>query len=114
MADEEVVKDPNDPNQRLTRAEAMEIVQKNRMKHLYAKELTETPQTPPAPVASGAPAADPDAEGADLDLDPGAQVGKQTENPLVLAEDELSKYMIKTKVMGEERMVPLTELRASA
>lgn len=106
MADKEVVKDPNDPAQRLSRTEAMEVVQKNRMKRLYDKEIDETPQTPES-VAD----ADPDA---DVDLAPAAQVERQTTTPLVLSDDDLSKYLVRTKVMGEERMVPLSELRATA
>ena len=108
MADEPIVKDPNDPAQRLSRTEAMEVVQKNRMKRLYDKEIDETPQTPES-VAAKAP--DPDA---DVDLAPAAQVERQTGTPLVLSDDDLSKYMVKTKVMGEERLVPLSELRATA
>ena len=104
MAEGDVVeKDPNDPNQRLTRSEAMAVVMKNRMRRLNEQELGDQP--------AGPLAADPDA---DVDLSAGAQLGQQANAPLVLSDDDLSKYMVRTKVMGEERVVPLSELRASA
>lgn len=109
MADEPIKKDPNDPTQRLTRAEAMEIVQANRIKNLYEKEINENPQTPESVAAASA-----DPEDAESNLDPGAQLETQLATPQLLADDDLAKYMVRTKVNGEERMVPLTELRATA
>jgi len=103
MADDE--KDPNDPSQRLTRVEAMAVVMKNRMRRLNEQELGDQPAGP-----LSAPA-DPDE---DADLSASAQVVQQADAPQVLSDDDLSRYMVRTKVMGEERLVPLAELRATA
>ena len=107
MADDD--KDPNDPNQRLTRAEAMAVVMKNRMRRLNEQELGDQPA---GPLTDPVVAANTDAE--DADLSAGAQVTQQADAPQVLSDDDLSRYTVRTKVRGEERLVPLAELRATA
>jgi len=88
-------KDPNDPLQRLSRAEAMEAVLGTRKDTLAKDGVTE--ELPP-----------------EVDLDASTQVERQSNEPLVLADEDLGKYMVRTKVNGEEKMVPLDQLRATA
>ena len=86
-------KDPNDPLQRLTRAEAMEVVLGTRKGTLVGDGVTNEQE---------------------VDLDAETQVDLQSNEPLVLADEDLGKYMVRTKVNGEEKMVPLDQLRATA
>jgi hypothetical protein len=112
MAEAEVKKDPNDPTQRLSREEAMAVVRESHEARRKSHDIGE-PETP-TPAHAAAPAVeDPDAD-RDVTLDPGAQVSRQTAEPLILADADLGKYKVPMKVNGEERMVTLDELRASA
>lgn len=87
-------KDPNDPLQRLSRAEAMEAVLGTRKGTLANDGVGDEPP--------------------EVDLDPEAQVERQSNEPLVLSDEDLGKYLVRTKVNGEEKMVPLDQLRATA
>lgn len=112
MADEKAVetppRDPNDPLQRLPRDEAMRAVLASRGKNLEDDiGPATTPQPPAGEAQSGG-------EGGELNLDPAAQVDRQVAEPVILADEDLSKYRVKVKVNGEERVVTLDEMRASA
>ena len=87
-------KDPNDPLQRLTRAEAMEAVLGTRKGTLASNGVTD--------------------EAPEVDLDAETQVERQSNEPLILSDEDLGKYLVRTKVNGEEKMVPLDQLRATA
>lgn len=113
MADEAPKKDPNDPTQRLTRAEAMVVVNENRKRNLAKDQGPEENQPQATPAATATPATEP-AESETSNLDSVAQVAVQLDAPVILADDELGKYQVRTRVNGEERIVPLAELRASA
>ena len=89
-------KDPNDPLQRLSRAEAMEAVLGTRKGTLVQDGVTDEVAPP------------------EIDLDAETQVDRQSNEPLVLADEDLGKYLVRTKVNGEEKMVPLDQLRATA
>lgn len=112
-------KDPNDPAQRLSRAEAMAVVRKNAMREKLVKDIAPAEQAE-ALASFNLDSDDPlevsvaPAPQSDANLDPGTQVDRQTATPMVLADSDLGRYQVRYKVNGEERVVTVDELRAHA
>lgn len=106
---------PAEPPQQplLSRAEMMKQVVASRRETVladmdgehraqYEAPAAEAPEPPPAAASEPEPAPKP------------SQVDVQTNEPTVLADSDLGRYRVKVKVNGEERVVPLDQLRVTA
>lgn len=104
------IPDLNDPQQHFSRAEAMKVMAERRREQLREDGVVlDAPadETPPADTPN-----EPDPE--PVAATPADQQVDLQRTPLLIPDDELDRYQVRTKVNGIERVVPLRELQADA
>jgi hypothetical protein len=126
--------DLNDPNASLSRADAMAVMRARRRESFVAEmdpvEAKDFLAAAP-PITTADPNADPDADAGDAEaaaararleaaaaaekpepIDAGQQLEAQRSEELILSDEDLAKYKIRTKVNGKEEFLTVDQVRA--
>lgn len=122
--------DLNDPNVRMSRADAMKAMVERRHENLVANDMApadaaaftarnddvETPQAaaPAAPALDVGATPAPPAEERTTPAARAAQVDRQLATPTIISDDDLGNFQVRKKVNGVETIVSLKDLRDSA